>query len=86
VSRAGVSCSPLTHVQTWVLIPVAYFGELWGSPKYPVMSNQVFAQNGTKYPFNKMRECLAKCDNWLMRSLYRQPRPTTAQRDHGESA
>lgn len=25
------------------------------------MSNQVFAQNGTKYPFAKMRECLTAC-------------------------
>lgn len=60
VSQAAAPSDSITHVQTWILIPVSYFGELWGSPKYPVMSNQVFAQNGTKYPFTKMRESAPK--------------------------
>mgnify|MGYP001577579807 CR=1 FL=1 len=42
--------------QTWILIPVAYFGKLWGSPLYNIMSNGVFQKNGTAYPFTSMRE------------------------------
>ncbi|KAJ0414203.1 OPT oligopeptide transporter protein-domain-containing protein [Aspergillus carlsbadensis] len=38
----------------WVLIPIAYFGNLWGSPTYPIMSNQVFQKNGSAYPFNDL--------------------------------
>ncbi|EFX03567.1 putative plant-like oligopeptide transporter [Grosmannia clavigera kw1407] len=41
-------------ITTWILIPVAYFGNLWGSPTYNIMSNGVFAKNGTKYPVNYM--------------------------------
>ncbi|WWC67755.1 uncharacterized protein I206_101667 [Kwoniella pini CBS 10737] len=39
---------------TWVLIPVAYFGNLWGSPTYNIMSNGVFQKNGSAYPFNSL--------------------------------
>ncbi|KIY68861.1 OPT oligopeptide transporter [Cylindrobasidium torrendii FP15055 ss-10] len=41
-------------ITTWILIPIAYFGNLWGSPKYKVMSNGVFTKNGTAYPFLSM--------------------------------
>ncbi|KAL2836880.1 OPT oligopeptide transporter protein-domain-containing protein [Aspergillus pseudoustus] len=45
----------VTFVLTcWVLIPIAYFGNLWGSPTYPIMSNQVFQKNGSAYPFNDL--------------------------------
>ncbi|KAL2825490.1 OPT oligopeptide transporter protein-domain-containing protein [Aspergillus cavernicola] len=44
-----------TFVMTcWVLIPIAYFGNLWGSPTYPIMSNGVFQKNGSAYPFNEL--------------------------------
>ncbi|KAF7326167.1 putative plant-like oligopeptide transporter [Mycena kentingensis (nom. inval.)] len=36
---------------TWLLIPIAYFANLWGSPTYEIMSNGLFTQNGTAYPF-----------------------------------
>jgi hypothetical protein len=42
-------------ITTWILIPVAYFGNLWGSPTYNIMSNGVFTKNGTAYPFTKLR-------------------------------
>ncbi|OQD64612.1 hypothetical protein PENPOL_c007G07746 [Penicillium polonicum] len=38
----------------WILIPIAYFGNLWGSPTYNIMSNGVFMKNGTVYPFNDL--------------------------------
>ncbi|OHF00492.1 OPT oligopeptide transporter [Colletotrichum orchidophilum] len=38
-------------ITTWILIPVAYFGNLWGSPTYDIMSNGVFQKNGSSYPF-----------------------------------
>ncbi|KAJ5336098.1 uncharacterized protein N7506_004120 [Penicillium brevicompactum] len=38
----------------WVLIPIAYFGKLWGSPTYDIMSNQVFQKNGSVYPLNDL--------------------------------
>ncbi|KAJ5976808.1 hypothetical protein N7501_000150 [Penicillium viridicatum] len=38
----------------WILIPIAYFGNLWGSPTYDIMSNGVFMKNGTVYPFNDL--------------------------------
>ncbi|TDZ40960.1 Oligopeptide transporter 5 [Colletotrichum trifolii] len=41
-------------VQTWILIPVAYFGNLWGSPTYNIMSNGVFQKNGSSYPFESL--------------------------------
>ncbi|WRT67432.1 OPT family small oligopeptide transporter [Kwoniella shivajii] len=41
-------------ITTWILIPVAYFGNLWGSPTYNIMSNGVFQKNGTAYPFNSL--------------------------------
>ncbi|KAL2854567.1 OPT oligopeptide transporter protein-domain-containing protein [Aspergillus pseudodeflectus] len=45
----------VTFVMTcWILIPIAYFGKLWGSPTYPIMSNQVFQKNGSAYPFNDL--------------------------------
>ncbi|KAF7536567.1 hypothetical protein G7054_g4406 [Neopestalotiopsis clavispora] len=39
---------------TWILIPVAYFGNLWGSPTYNIMSNGVFQKNGSSYPFTSL--------------------------------
>ncbi|OCF42319.1 hypothetical protein I317_03823 [Kwoniella heveanensis CBS 569] len=39
---------------TWLLIPIAYFGNLWGSPTYNIMSNNVFQKNGSAYPFNSI--------------------------------
>ncbi|CRL23390.1 Oligopeptide transporter OPT superfamily [Penicillium camemberti] len=45
----------LTFVLTcWILIPIAYFGNLWGSPTFNIMSNGVFMKNGTTYPFNDL--------------------------------
>ncbi|KAL2801979.1 OPT oligopeptide transporter protein-domain-containing protein [Aspergillus granulosus] len=45
----------VTFVMTcWVLIPIAYFGNLWGSPTYPIMSNQVLQKNRSSYPFNDL--------------------------------
>ncbi|KAJ5509733.1 hypothetical protein N7527_011876 [Penicillium freii] len=38
----------------WIMIPIAYFGNLWGSPTYNIMSNGVFMKNGTVYPFNDL--------------------------------
>ncbi|KAL4733385.1 OPT oligopeptide transporter protein-domain-containing protein [Aspergillus similis] len=38
----------------WILIPIAYFGKLWGSPAYDIMSNGVFQKNGSAYPFNNL--------------------------------
>ncbi|KAJ7464217.1 OPT oligopeptide transporter [Mycena galericulata] len=38
-------------ITTWILIPVAYFGNLWGSPTYNIMSNGLFTKNGSSYPF-----------------------------------
>lgn len=40
--------------QCWILIPIAYFGNLWGSPTYNIMSNGVFLKNGSDYPFNDL--------------------------------
>ncbi|KAI0156292.1 OPT oligopeptide transporter [Pestalotiopsis sp. NC0098] len=39
---------------TWILVPVAYFGNLWGSPTYDIMSNGVFQKNGSAYPFTSL--------------------------------
>ncbi|KXH64252.1 OPT oligopeptide transporter [Colletotrichum nymphaeae SA-01] len=41
-------------ITTWILIPVAYFGNLWGSPTYDIMSNGVFQKNGSSYPFESL--------------------------------
>ncbi|RDW65068.1 OPT oligopeptide transporter [Coleophoma cylindrospora] len=41
-------------ITTWILIPVAYFGNIWGSPTYDIMSNGVFTKNGSSYPFNSL--------------------------------
>ncbi|OLN98074.1 Oligopeptide transporter 2-like protein 2 [Colletotrichum chlorophyti] len=41
-------------ITTWILIPVAYFGNLWGSPTYNIMSNGVFQKNGSTYPFESL--------------------------------
>lgn len=43
-------------LKTWILIPVAYFGNIWGSPTYDIMSNKLFTKNGTSYPFQTLRE------------------------------
>ncbi|CAK7236757.1 hypothetical protein SBRCBS47491_009744 [Sporothrix bragantina] len=41
-------------VTTWILIPIAYFGNLWGSPTYNIMSQNVFQKNGSAYPFTSL--------------------------------
>ncbi|KAJ7730150.1 OPT oligopeptide transporter [Mycena metata] len=41
-------------VTMWILVPIAYFGNLWGSPTFSVMSNGVFTKNGSAYPFASM--------------------------------
>ncbi|GJC78502.1 oligopeptide transporter 2 [Colletotrichum liriopes] len=41
-------------ITTWILIPVAYFGNLWGSPTFDIMSNGVFQKNGSAYPFESL--------------------------------
>ncbi|TDZ18212.1 Oligopeptide transporter 2 [Colletotrichum orbiculare MAFF 240422] len=41
-------------ITTWILIPVAYFGNFWGSPTYNIMSNGVFQKNGSSYPFESL--------------------------------
>ncbi|KAJ7112751.1 OPT oligopeptide transporter [Mycena crocata] len=38
-------------ITMWILVPMAYFGNLWGSPTYNVMSNGLFTKNGSSYPF-----------------------------------
>ncbi|ROW09525.1 hypothetical protein VMCG_02611 [Cytospora schulzeri] len=40
--------------KTWILIPVAYFGNIWGSPTYDIMSNTLYTKNGTDYPFQSL--------------------------------
>lgn len=37
-----------------MLIPTAYFGNLWNAHLYPIMSNGVFTKNGTTYPFTQL--------------------------------
>lgn len=44
--------------KTWILIPIAYFGNIWGSPTYDIMSNKLFTKNGTSYPFQTLRESI----------------------------
>ncbi|KAH6887606.1 OPT oligopeptide transporter [Thelonectria olida] len=39
---------------TWILIPISYFGNLWGSPTYNIMSNGVFQKNGSIYPVESL--------------------------------
>ncbi|KAJ7477336.1 OPT oligopeptide transporter protein-domain-containing protein [Mycena latifolia] len=41
-------------ITTWLLIPIAYFGNLWGSPTYNIMSNGLFTKNGSSYPFSSL--------------------------------
>ncbi|KAH8647649.1 OPT oligopeptide transporter [Xylariales sp. PMI_506] len=41
-------------ITTWILIPIAYFGNLWGSPTYNIMSQNVFLKNGSAYPFTSL--------------------------------
>ncbi|CAN8096086.1 unnamed protein product [Discula destructiva] len=41
-------------ITTWILIPIAYFGDVWGSPTYDIMSNTLFTKNGTSYPFTSL--------------------------------
>ncbi|KAJ7153240.1 OPT oligopeptide transporter [Mycena filopes] len=41
-------------ITMWILVPVAHFGNLWGSPTYSVMSNGIFTKNGSAYPFASM--------------------------------
>ncbi|KAJ7696940.1 OPT oligopeptide transporter protein-domain-containing protein [Mycena rosella] len=37
-----------------ILVPIAYFGNIWGSPTYNVMSNGLFTKNGSAYPFTSL--------------------------------
>ncbi|KAJ7137034.1 OPT oligopeptide transporter protein-domain-containing protein [Mycena epipterygia] len=39
----------------WLLVPIAYFGNLWGS-SYNIMSNGLFKKNGSSYPFSSLRD------------------------------
>ncbi|KAJ7137021.1 OPT oligopeptide transporter [Mycena epipterygia] len=41
-------------ITTWLLVPIAYFGNLWGSPTYNIMSNGLFTKNGSSYPFSSL--------------------------------
>ncbi|KAJ6572780.1 OPT oligopeptide transporter [Mycena vulgaris] len=41
-------------ITTWLLIPIGYFGNLWGSPTYNIMSNGLFTKNGSSYPFSSL--------------------------------
>ncbi|ROW05458.1 hypothetical protein VSDG_00013 [Cytospora chrysosperma] len=41
-------------ITTWILIPIAYFGNIWGSPTYDIMSNTLYTKNGTDYPFQSL--------------------------------
>ncbi|KAJ7697833.1 OPT oligopeptide transporter [Mycena rosella] len=45
-------------VTTWLLIPIAYFGNLWGSPTYNIMSNGLFQKNGSAYPFASLLDTI----------------------------
>ncbi|KAJ7153089.1 OPT oligopeptide transporter [Mycena crocata] len=45
-------------ITIWILVPIAYFGNLWGSPTLRVLSNGLFTKNGTAYPFASIRELL----------------------------
>ncbi|KAJ7321648.1 hypothetical protein DFH08DRAFT_889257 [Mycena albidolilacea] len=38
----------------WILVPIAYFGNKWGSPTFSVMSNGLFIKNGSAYSFNTL--------------------------------
>ncbi|KAK7717645.1 hypothetical protein SLS64_003140 [Diaporthe eres] len=50
-------------ITTWILIPIAYFGNIWGSPTYDIMSNKLFTKNGTSYPFKTLHMIEAKGSN-----------------------
>ncbi|KAK7741861.1 hypothetical protein SLS53_004928 [Cytospora paraplurivora] len=41
-------------ITTWILIPIAYFGNIWGSPTYNIMSQGLFTKNGSSYPFESL--------------------------------
>ncbi|KZT62539.1 OPT superfamily oligopeptide transporter [Calocera cornea HHB12733] len=41
-------------INCWVLIPIAKFGHMWGGDTFDVMSNKLFTENGTHYPFHKI--------------------------------
>ncbi|KAJ7824588.1 OPT oligopeptide transporter [Mycena olivaceomarginata] len=41
-------------ITMWILVPIAYFGNKWGSPTFSVMSNGLFTKNGSAYPFNTL--------------------------------
>ncbi|KAF7373948.1 OPT oligopeptide transporter [Mycena sanguinolenta] len=41
-------------ITMWILVPIAYFGNIWGSPTFSVMSNGLFTKNGSAYPFNSL--------------------------------
>ncbi|KAF5373721.1 hypothetical protein D9758_000899 [Tetrapyrgos nigripes] len=56
---------------TWILIPIVHFGNIWGSPTYSVMSNGIYMQNGSSYPFNT----LLTPDGQLNETLYEEVGP-----------
>lgn len=69
-------------LQTWILIPIAYFGNTWGSPTYDIMSNTLYTKNGTDYPFQSLREPLFK-SLLLIHLILPTHLPITASRTDG---
>ncbi|KAJ6575778.1 OPT oligopeptide transporter [Mycena vulgaris] len=41
-------------ITMWILVPIAHFGNVWGSPTFDVMSNGLFTKNGSAYPFTSL--------------------------------
>ncbi|KAK9763427.1 OPT superfamily [Basidiobolus ranarum] len=41
-------------LNVWILVPMSYFGNLWGGRDFPIMSNKLFTGEGSKYPFQKL--------------------------------
>ncbi|KAF7300812.1 OPT oligopeptide transporter [Mycena kentingensis (nom. inval.)] len=67
LNAANITSSVVTHpffvqvilfvgfvITMWILVPIAYFGHVWGSPTFSVMSNGLFTKNGSPYPFNSL--------------------------------
>ncbi|EJU02221.1 OPT oligopeptide transporter [Dacryopinax primogenitus] len=47
-------------INCWMLIPIAKFGHMWGADTFDVMSNKLFTENGTHYPFHKIMTSTAE--------------------------
>nr|GAT43265.1 OPT oligopeptide transporter [Mycena chlorophos] len=41
-------------ITMWILVPIAHFGKVWGSPTFSVMSNGLYTHNGSSYPFTSL--------------------------------